>query len=64
MARVEVTIKQMKEIIKEADGKEIGFDLDNISTIRLEEIYGTANMCLQSKRKLDQMIQEHELDLV
>lgn len=65
MARGETTtIKQMKEIIKEAYGKEIGFDLDNISAIKLGEMYGTAKMCLQSKQKLDQMIQEYELDLV
>ena len=50
--------------VKEAYGKEIGFDLDNFSAIKLGEMYGTAKMCLQSKQKLDQMIQEHELDLV
>jgi len=64
MAKTVVTIKQMKEMIKEVYGKEMGFDLDNISMVRLGEMYETAKVCHHSRQKLDQMIQEHELDLV
>lgn len=60
MAKTVVTIKQMKEMIKEVYGKEIQFDLDNLSMTRLGEMYEAAKMCHHSRQKLNQMMQEQE----